>query len=239
MYLELIQGVLMKALIVLALLLLHSAAEAAAPSYCVEKYEVFDNTQVQMNPSGNDCFVSVHSRDSYVDLIYKDFLLASSGLFLIFNSYGAGNESDTTAAREFHFFPRTKAALEYRYDATSNQILVTTTSGKIFVFDAAKAVLVRISGTSITQDYDITPTNKGGIEIVQNDGLFMDGGFKIGQSPSQNPKNKVTFRDSRGNHCQLVNSDIYRYTADNDAILKYNDGQLKSFLAQRCPQIRN
>jgi hypothetical protein len=209
------------------------------PANCPEKYEVFDKTQVQMTPGSVSCYVTVHPRDSYIDLIYRDFLFDGQGLFMVFNSYGPGPESQTTAAREFYFFPRDKAVLGYQYDAATKQLAVTNTNGKVFVFDTNKAVLVSISGSTIKQDYEIKPDNGGGIEITANDGLLMDGGFQMGQSPSQDPKDKLTFKDPRGNSCEMKNSEIYRYTSDSDVIFKYTDVQLNAFLKKRCPNLGN
>ncbi|RYZ84072.1 MAG: hypothetical protein EOP06_18775, partial [Proteobacteria bacterium] len=192
-------------------------AHAAPPAYCVDKYEIFDNTQVQISPTGDSCTVSVHPREAYVDLIYRDFLFDTNGLFMVFNSYGNGSDSQSTSAREFYFFPRAVSDLKYEFDAKNNRLMVTAASGKRFYFNTIKAILTDVSGSMLQQDYSMEPKNRGGVEFPQNDGLIMDGGFKIGQSPSQYPKEKVTFRDPTGNTCDLTNSEVYKYLPSSDA----------------------
>lgn len=228
----------MKAIVFLLASLILSSAFAVAPANCNYKNEYFDGTQVQTNGGSRDCYVSISSRNAYVDLIYRSFLFSSDGLLMVFNSFGDGPESQTTAARDFNFFPRGQFDLAYQYDAATKKLFVRMPNGKVATFDTQKAVLESISGSVIQQDYMIVPENRGGIEIISNDSLFMDGGFKMGQSPSQNPKGKVVFKDAQQNSCELVNADVYRYTSDDDSVFKFNDVQLKAFLSKRCPQLR-
>lgn len=213
------------------------ASAQTASAACTDKYQVFDGTQVQVINGKSGCFLTVHPRDAYQSLVYRDFLFDEDGLFMIFNSYGPGDESKTTAAREYRFFPRGKVDLSYNYDAAAKQINVTTPSGKVFVFNSQKGILVSVSGSTISQDYTVTPNNRGGIEFTANDGLMLDGGFTVGQSPSQNPKSKITFKDSKGQQCQVANGDVLRYTSDGDVIFRYDDAQLKSVLQNRCPKL--
>lgn len=215
-----------------------SSAHAAIPASCVDKYEIFDALQVQLLPGKSACYLTVHPRDSYKTLIYRDWLFDSEGIFMVFNSYGPGEASDKTGAREYRFFPRRTGDMSYHHDAATNKLSVTSASGKVFVFDTKKGVLVSVSGSKMTQDFEVNPHNKGGIEVVSSDGLMMDGGFSIGQSPSQEPQGKLTFKDAQGHQCQLSNADVHRYGSDGDVFFKYDDAQLRSFLKQRCPALR-
>lgn len=217
-------------------LLLVSSQVFAAGS-CIDKFEVLDNTKVQSMPGSNGCFISITPRD-IVNLTYRDFLFDDAGLFLVFNSYGPGPESQTTGARELYFFPRTSKNLTYNYVPSDKRLMVTTPSGKVFTFNTEKSTLVSISGTSFTQEYPLSKTNNGGIAITKNDGFYLDLGFTLGQSPSQNPNRKITFKDTASRTCQVKNSGVFRYTADSDVIFRYNDTQLKSYLKSSCPQLK-
>jgi len=214
-----------------------SQAFAASATSCADKYEVLDNTTVRSVPGENSCYITVGPRN-VTNLTYRDFLIDDTGLFMIFNSFGPGPESETTGAREYYFFPRNVASLGYTYDSSTQRLSVTNPSGKIFVFNTEKAILVSISGTVVSQDYNVDIANNGGIEIHQNDGIYLDLGFTLGQSPSQSSTRKVTFKDRSGQTCQVKNSQIFRYTADSDVIFKYSDAALTRFLSKTCPQLK-
>lgn len=226
----------MKLLATLSLLLL-GASQSFAATTCADKYEVFDNTMVQTIPGDDGCYITVNPRN-IVDMTYRDFLFDDKGLFMIFNSFGNGPESDYTGAREIYFFPRNVKDLGYTYDQASQRLTVTTPSGKTVVFNTEKSILVSISGTSFNQDYDVNKTNNGGIEITKNDGFYLDLGFQVGQSPSQSPTRKVTFLDTAKHTCQVKNSQIFTYTQDDDVIFKFDDAQLTKFLKTSCTNLQ-
>lgn len=188
--------------------------------------------------SGNGgCFLTVNPRGQ-TGLTYRDFLFDESGLFMIFNSFGNGAESESTGAREFYFFPRKATPLSYQYDAATQRLRVAGPHGKVFVFNTEKTILVEVSDANITVDYDVNPNNRGGIEIVQNNGLFLDIGFQRGQSPSQNPQRKITFKDSANRQCQVKNADVFKYTYGGEVNLRYDDVQLGRYLNRACPQLK-
>lgn len=167
---------------------------------------------------------------------YRSFLIQNNGLFMVFNSLSGGAEEGATGAREYFFFPRTHK-LDYRFDAAAKRVYVTSPSGKIFEFDTEKTRLVSITGTEFTTDHVIQPGNGGGIEITRNDKVYLDLGFQLGHSPSQNPQRKVQFKDLKHKSCEVSNSEIFKYTLDQDVYFKYSDAQLTRFLARRCPQL--
>lgn len=226
----------MKLMTAVTLLLLGTSQAFAAGASCADKYEVFDNTVVQSIAGNRNCFVTVHPRN-IDDMTYRDFLFDDVGIFMVFNSFGEGPESETAGAREFYFFPR-KNPLSYKYDAATKRVAITAPSGKVFTFNTEKSVLLSISNTTITQDFKIDKNNKGGIEITQNDGIYLDLGFAMGQSPSQNPKRSVVFKDAKNSSCSIRNSDIFNYTIDKDTIFKFSDSQLSRFLSRTCPQLK-
>ncbi|WP_413291490.1 hypothetical protein [Bdellovibrio sp. HCB337] len=226
----------MKLFAALILLLGVSTQVSAAPSSCLDKYEALDNTMIQSIP-GHDCMVTVSPR-SPNGMTYRSFLFDSTGLFMIFNSLGNGPDNEDTGAREFFMFPRLNDTVTYSYDPSAKRLSVQTPSGKVFVFNTEKAILVSISDTTFTMDYDVTRTNKGGVEITKNNGLYLDIGYQAGQSPSQNPKRRITFRDAQNNACTVVNGDVFKYSADGDVDFKHTDAQLKSFLSRKCPRLK-
>lgn len=213
-----------------------SGTQTATAQTCNEGVQTFDNTQLQTQKVDGSCYLSVHPR-IISDLLYRDFLFDDRGLFMLFDSYGQGPESQTTAAREFLFFPR-KTNLSYTYQAETKRVLVTSPSGKVFTFDAVKSVLLSVSGTTLNLTYDVVPERRGGMEVVTTDNLYLEGGYKRGQAPSQNPKNKIYFVDAAKNSCQVYNGDVYEYDSDQDSTFRFNDAELKSFLSSRCPKLK-
>lgn len=217
--------------------LLISSPQVFAASNCFDKFEVFDNTSVQMLPNKTGCFVTVNPTTPQ-GLVYRSFLFDDAGLFMIFDSLGNGPESEATGAREFYFFPRKTNEVTYHYDSPSQILRVKTPSGKVFVFNTKKAILVSASNSTLAIDYEVNGKNNGGLEFIKNDGFYLDLGYKIGQSPSQDPKRKVSFKDTNKNSCVVKNSDIFNYTLDQDVIFKYQDAQLLEFLKTTCPNIK-
>lgn len=203
---------------------------------CPSKYERLDKTMVQMLPGNGGCFLTVNPRGGS-GMVYRDFLFDEAGLFMIFNSFGNGNEASSTGARELYFFPRTNTPLSYQYEATAKRLKVFSPNGKVFTFDTEKTILVEISDAKISIDYEVHPGNNGGIEILQNQGLFLDLGFQIGQSPAQNPQRKITFKDSQNNSCTMKNVDVFKYTYDGEVNLRYSDEQLLRLLKRSCSQL--
>lgn len=225
----------MKLFIALSLLLFGASQAFASPG-CPDIHEVMDNTMFQSIPGVKGCMMTLSPRNPN-DMTYRSFLFQDGGLFMIFNSLGNGPESTSSGAREFFLFPRNQE-MSYRYNAATKRVNIHTPSGKVFVFNTEKTILVSISGTQFTTDYDVNANNKGGIEITKNNSFYLDAGFELGQSPTQNPKRKITFKDAQNNSCIVTNSEVFSYNDSLDVIFKYTDAQLKRFLARRCPKLK-
>lgn len=224
---------------VLGLLLmgnLAQASEATCP-YLVERQ---DGTQIQQiwSEATQSCFFSINPLDAYVDLVYRDYLLTSEGLFMVFNSYGPGNESETTGAREFYLFPRKSQSYSYKWNAGARELEVTHVTGDKFVFDSKKARLKSISNATVTVANEVVPSNGGGVEISKYQGLLLDGGFRVGAPPTANANGKSAFTDTNEKSCTVKNAEIFNYTSDGDILLKYDDKGLATFLKKRCPSLR-
>lgn len=226
----------MKSIAALILLLMTALKVSAAPN-CLDKYEVLDNTTVQSIPGSKGCYITINPRYTQ-DMTYRSFLFDTEGLFMIFTSLGRGPESETTGAREFYFFPRRQGSLIYNYDPILKRLSLTTPNGKVFVFNTEKAILIGISDTTFTMDYEINGNNRGGVEITRNKGLYLDVGYQLGQSPSQNSKRKIHFRDSQNHTCTVLNADVFSYSPDRDVDFKFNDVQLSRFITRKCPNLK-
>lgn len=226
----------------LATLTMAHATEATDPENCTYTVERKEGTQLQRiwNESSQACFVSVHPLDGYYDLKYRDHLFTTDGLFMVFNSFGPGDESSTTGAREFYMFPRVSNEITYSWDEQNKLLMVVAATGDKFVFDSRKARLISITRANATVANDIIPTNRGGIEINNFQGMMMDGGWALGRSPTSNKNGSSQFKDNAGTTCSIKNSELFRYTSSGDNIFRYKDDvSLQKLLKNRCPQLKS
>ena len=206
---------------------------------CTRQIVAYDNIQVGRDywTGSQTCFLSVHPRNGYTNLLYRDYLMTNHGLFMVFNSYGPGETSKTTGAREFYFFPRQEEkTLEAIYDEGRQEVTVKVTDDLFFVFDSKTAQIKGLSKGSVSVDPDVNKNNAGGVEIKSFDGLWLDVGFSMGHSPSERAKFKSTFTDNFGRTCGVVNKNIFDY-ADDDVRFKWNDQDLKKYLAGVCSNL--
>lgn len=212
-----------------------SAAEIDCPSFV----ERVDGTQIQQvwSRGSNSCFFSITPRDAYIDLIYRDYLLTSDGLLMVFNSYGEGDESRTTAAREFYTFPRInyEKGFSHTWDRNRDELIVTSVTGDRYVFEAKKAHLKSIERANVVVADYVEPKNRGGVEIYNFQGLLLDGGFSMGRAPTSAASATSVFTDRKGKTCKVTNKEVFKYVSGGDIIFKFDDPSLKNFLKRRCP----
>lgn len=209
-----------------------------AHSFCDHILTGVQNLQVsrQLNPETNSCFVSLMPR-KIINMKYRDYLISNAGLFMVFNSYGAGSNSTSTAAREFFFFPRTATEVEVRLPETDDEdVQVMVSSGRWLTFSRVNADLSAIETGSVRRDPRVRKTNKGGIEIPTYQGLMLDAGFTIGQSPTDDLSRESVFRDEFGMTCSVINEQIF-FKDGYNSILK-SDSEIAAFLKTQCPQLK-
>lgn len=226
--------------VLFSLLMLLGFAHAQGPESCPDIIERQEGTQIHQTWSegSQTCFFSVSPLDAYYDLIYRDHLFTSDGLFMVFNSYGPGAESETTGAREFYFLPRPLSQFVFIWNFDAKELEVTHVSGDKFIFDARKARLKTISRAQVTVADEVNKINKGGIEITRYQGLLLDGGFKMGSAPTSVANANSVIKDSSGASCRVKNQEVFKYTSDGDVIFRFSDTTLPGFLKNRCPQLK-
>jgi hypothetical protein len=227
-------------LLLLKVLTMISLAEAQTTAVCKDRIESRENIQVasQWNSKTETCYVSVKAMETDPAMVYRDFLFSNDGLMMVFNSYGDGPTSTDTAAREFYFFPRAIAYPTFEWNNETRRLEITHVTGEKFYFDYDKANLVAISNGQVTTVQKVHPINKGGVEFPKYNGLMLDGGFSVGQSPSTADGIRPLFTDVKGTKCTVKNSDIYKYPGDGDSVFKFReDSALKTFLKTKCPSL--
>jgi len=102
--------------------------------------------------------------------------------------------------------------------------------------DPATAQIQSLERGSVTVSPRVDPVDRGGVEIVSYAGLMLDGGFRMGESPTGRPNADSTFRDAQGHLCAVKNNELFAY-AGGDHSFKFSDAQLKAWLRTRCPNL--
>lgn len=180
-----------------------------------------------------NCFISIHPM-SVSDLKYRDFYFNNDGLFMVFNSYGEGNSSSTTATRSFYLFPKLNDYPDFSIEENGD-VLVKTVSDHYFLFDAKAFKIKSVSPGSFTEK-PLSKNNKGGVEIKLISGFWLDVGFKMGGMAEENKKGTTVATGSKKGQCTLKNTDLFDYSqaANYEYSFLYEGEAMSLFLKNRC-----
>lgn len=190
----------------------------------------------QMVTNDGVCFLSVGNFKSS-GLVYRNYLFTSDGNLMVFNSFGWGDDSGSTGARDFYMFPRPLVKATFQWNDTARHLEVTDVTGGRSYFSYETAELIQLEKGQISVDPKVHPDNRGGVEIRSYQGLLLDIGWAMGRSPTQNPSGWAIFTDRKGQSCRVQNRNIFRYGSDGDVFFRYSDRDLARYLARACPKI--
>lgn len=180
---------------------------------CTEILQSYGNVNVhRMMNSSKDCWISITPLKTDEPLKYRSYLVSSNGLLMVFNSFGEGSEDQTTGAREFYFFPRKNKVLDPIPNEKNKTLAVKMTNDQVLTFSTVTGQLVSLSQAVVSVDRKVHPSNKGGVQIKNNQaGIFLDCGFELGTSPTQDPYSTCSFIDSKNKSCTIMNHRIFNY----------------------------
>ena len=182
------------------------------------------------------CYVSIHPAAT-PGMLYRAYVFFGDGLLMVFSSYGQGNSSKATSAREFFFFPR-RGAPELTMDSRAGAVSVRMSDGGRADIAPATAQLSGLERGHADVSSRIDPAERGGVEIPSYAGLMLDAGFRVGESPSGRPDAASTFRDAEGRTCAVANRELFKYTPNGDHAFKFTDAELSAWLKTACPDLR-
>lgn len=226
----------MKTLI--ASLLLFQSLNAFADCKPGRERKTVGNTTVEymfFEESGK-CFVTLDSNLSS-DLIFRSYLFSSDGTFMIFDSYGEGDEATTTGSRVLYTFPNTQAP-SFEVAADESEIYIFSSSGKKFTFDPTISTLMSIDGVKFIKNPKISPDSNGGIEILGSQDLLLDLGFRLGENAKVDSWRSSKFILDGKPECTVKNSEIFEYRPGDpywEIPFRYERNEdLQQFLSQRC-----
>ncbi|OFZ31993.1 MAG: hypothetical protein A2622_12220 [Bdellovibrionales bacterium RIFCSPHIGHO2_01_FULL_40_29] len=198
------------------------------------------NKIIQVNRQWNEktrrCFISVHPR-VIEDLKYRDYYFDNSGFFMVFNSYGIGDESVTAGARGFFLLPQVNEYPDFSFEE-NNDVIVKMVSGHQLRISGKDFSIVSLSDGLITEK-PLSPKNQGGVEFQLTRGYWLDGGFKLGGLPLDTSTNKTRFQSAQSTEsCILTNKTYLNYESDGEFSLKFLGTKMTDFVRAKCPQLK-
>lgn len=210
-----------------------TSSSQSARDLCPDKVERFGNIQLQQQSSREGfCYLSIHPRNAYQTMIYRDYLLSTEGLLMVFNSFSPEESPETTGAREFFFFPREFKG--YQWEVQGDSLIVRGFREMVFQFNLKTSQIESISGAKIEVKPEVAPENQGGVEILSFNNLFMDSGFTTGNSPSAAPSRSSVWKNSQNQECKLRNSEAFLYR-DGEPSMK-SEKDMLAIIRRKCPQ---
>jgi len=166
---------------------------------------------------------------------YRGYLVSSDGIFMVFNSYSQAENSTATGARVFHFFPRQNTPDIIDLNQETH---VQFAAPKIkLVLSQDKTQILRMIGATVKEDPKVQSSNKGGVEILKADTLYLDSGFALGHDVTTEPGRISTFYDINRKSCAVPNKELFVYSSQGDSDFRFSDAELKTFLKKRCPRL--
>jgi hypothetical protein len=188
-------------------------ARAEVPeTHCPFRLEGHNNLQIHQNVLSGEgrCFVAITPRDAYLTLVYRDYLLTSEGLLLVFNSLAQGEGPGSHGAREFFTFPPHFQGFSWEIQGDS---LILKGFGELtLTFSTQTGQLKSISDADIMVAKKVEANNRGGVEIIRSLWPFVDSGFHFGGSPSNRPNAFSVIKNAKSQTCRVENSKIFDFS---------------------------
>lgn len=222
--------------IVLLLLTSFKADAYSEPENCPRKITRFNNLQFTRNFHEDiyECWISIDNSKAYLNLIYRSYLITTDGLLMVFNSYGSGSSSTHTGARMFYFFPREVFTNEVQLG--NDAVSIKLNQKLKFQFRTKTLNLVNQENFKVKTDPKISRNNRGGVEILKYNGVYLDVGFSMGMAPSDKREGVSVFKNQFGQSCQVTNNQIFDYKDDENYL--HGDNVLKGTVARLCPDFK-
>ncbi len=198
------------------------------------------NDVIQVNRQWNDvsrnCFISVTPRQ-ITNLRYRDYYFDSTGMFMVFNSYGNGPESEMTASRAFYLFPVVDEYPDYSFE-DNGDVVIKLVSGHQLRISGKDFSLVSLSA-GVLHEKPLAKNNNGGVELQLTRGFWLDAGFKLGGTRLDLPTNRSLFFSAQSkSNCSLVNKTFLHYENDGNFVMKWSGDIFNNYIKQKCPDLK-
>lgn len=219
-----------------ALLVAMAVADDASAANCIEQRKKYIGAITYQVIAAGDgrCWYLTGPSDK-VGLFYRDYLFDDQGFILVFNSYGLGDESQTSGGREYFIFPRSH---DVGMAVSTDGIRVTFASGASAFYSAQTAHWEDARGIGLVEKSMVQIGDRGGWELTPRHGVILDFGFRMGGSPSGSANGSARFVDAAGQECVVGNAEVLEWDSDGDQSLKFaTDAAVRDYLRVRCPDI--
>ncbi len=178
----------------------------------------------------NTCWLSL-SPIHNTNYLYRSFVFNNDGSLLVFNSFSEFEDG----ARSYMLFPRNHTPTIEADNFSLN--LHTSNKNSQIYFSQFQKKIISSKGIKVTEDLNISPNNQGGIEIMPQEVLVLDGGWKKYSDPFASPNRLSVFKDHENNICKVKNSEIFDYDDSENKKFKFSDLELKAFLLKSCKNL--
>jgi hypothetical protein len=221
---------------------------STGPAECPNGTDVYKGTRISSiyMEKSRSCSRYLHPNKSRPQ--WRIHAFHSSGLYMIFSSFGNGPESQDTGARSIWFFPR---RLTPDFKLLDDEISIQTASGAEVFFSSSHSNILRSPDMDIAESDEFDRQGDGGISLKSSPGIILDNGFQLGEAAYSFPRRTSEFRDAKGQSCKVVNKEVfdYKYIANpggnpvlDEVEFRYptwdnGDQRLKEFLQTRCPNL--
>lgn len=182
---------------------------------CPRKLIGISNIQISQSTIGDDqiCYLTIHPRDAFETLIYRDYLLSSQGLLLIFNSLKPDEGPQSAGAREFYFFQDSFQG--YQWEVIGDELVVKGLADLKIHFSLETAQITSIENATVRLDPKVNPNNAGGFEILNSPWTFVDTGFFFGNTASSQSNRFSTLKNKDQAICRIRNRSLFDYMGDD------------------------
>lgn len=181
-----------------------------------------------------ECWLS-YSKARGATMNYRSVLFTSDGSIMVFNSF-EGRGGVYHGSRMFTTFPRDQAPT---FEELTDSVRIrTATKGFEWIVDDAKKVVIKSKGAQVTESQDVLLENLGGIEITNHKFLVLDSGWRDHGDPTSDFGRDSTFIDRKGKKCTVSNREVFMRDAEGEHHFRFTDAELKTFLAERCPDLK-
>lgn len=177
------------------------------------------------------------------NLTYREYVFDQMGRFTIFNST-QGDYETSTSMRTYFFFskdPTEKNSTPKVQQRNENTVQVTLISGEIITFRGDNAFIESIQGSGFQyqEEKRIHLNEGGGFEILANDELFIDAGWKIG-GRSYRDRTASSTVIWKGKSCSIPNENLFVYVDSTTGeelyqpALRWNLEQMQAWFLESC-----